>query len=103
MSRYQREAKVPKVGHPIDLPESMLDDLSRVFLRESEALEREATRHYIRGDWTAGASAELAAQGLDFDSREIAELSFVKFHFRHAHEVRNLAPWERKEKPPSPF
>lgn len=113
MSRYQRPGKArrdtyrpdeePRIGHPIDLDERMLDDLSRLFFVESEALQREACRHYTRGDWTAGARAELAAQGLEFDSREIADLAFTKFRFRHGHEHRNLAPWERKELPPDPF
>ena len=103
MSRYQRPAKVPKVGAPIDLDERMLDDLSRLFFVESQALDREASRHYTRGNWREGARAELAAQGLEFDSREIAHLAWLKFNFRNAHEVRNLAPWERKDKPPEPF
>lgn len=103
MSRYQRAAKVPPVGHPIDLDERLLDELSRLFFVESQALEKEADRHYTRGDYATGARAELAAQGLEFDSRELADLAFTKFRFRHAHEHRNLAPWERKEKPPEPF
>jgi hypothetical protein len=111
MSRYQPPAKELPPGHinrnwpahPIDLSERLLDDLSRLFFVESQALEREAMRHYTNGQWSRGARAELAAQGLEFDSREIAGVAFTKFRFRHAHEHRNLAPWERKEKPPEPF
>lgn len=103
MSRYQPQPKIPKIGHPIDLTERMLDDLSRLFFLESQALDREACRAYVRGDWSHGARAELAAQGLEFDSREIAEHAFVRFRHRVAHELRNLAPWERKDLPPDPF
>lgn len=95
---------MPKIGHPIDLDERMLDDLSRLFYRESQALDREASRAYTRGDWAHGARAELASQGLEFDSREIAELAFVRFRHRVAHEERNLAPWERRRSLlPEPF
>ena len=100
---FQREAKVPPVGHPIDLDERLLDDLSRLFYRESQALEREANRHYERGDWPRGARAEISAQGLEFDSREIAQVAFTRFRFRNGHEDLNLAPWERKDLPPDPF
>jgi len=92
---FQGAAKVPPVGHPIDLDERLLDDLSRLFYREADAVAREAERHYVRGNYAAGAVAELASEGLDFDSRELARLAFVKFRFRHGHEERNLLPWER--------
>jgi hypothetical protein len=101
---FQRPAKVPPIGHPIDLDERMLDDLSRLFYKESDEKAREAERLYRDGNYTAGALAELASDGLDRDSREIARLAFVKFRFRHGHDERNLLPWQRgRPRPPSPF
>lgn len=95
--RYQQSLKRPRVGHPIDLPERMLDELSRLFFAEAAQLEKDALVAYLRGNWARGARLELAIDGLRFDSKEIADLAFVKFRDRVAHEERNLAPWERRE------
>ena len=104
MRRYQRQpTRIATDPHPLNLPERMLDELSRLFLAESLEAEHEANRLYLRGDYERGAAAELRAQGLEFDSRELADLAFVRFRFRRAHELRNLAPWEREDPPDDPF
>ena len=102
---FQRQPRrIVAEAHPLDLSERMLDDLSRLFFLESQAKDREACRAYTRGDYAAGVRAELASQGLEFDSREIAGLAFVRFRHRVAHEERNLAPWERRRALlPDPF
>lgn len=87
--------KHPRVKHPIDLPEPLLAELSRLFLAESRAVERDAMTAYTRSSWEEGARLELASDGLRFDSHEIAELAMVKRRLRLNDRERNLLPWER--------
>lgn len=95
---HQKPLVRPRVGDPIDLPEAMLDDLARLFLIESIAVEGEAVEAYMRGQWHRGAQLELQSQGLEADSKEIAHHAFLRFRDRVHHEERNLTPWERRRR-----
>ena len=99
----ERDARADGRGHPIDLPERMLDELQRLFLREADLVFEDAVKAYMAGRWGAGAELEQRAEGLIFDSKEIARLAYLKHRDRVGHEERNLLPWERVRRRIKPY
>lgn len=92
---YVSGLRYPRQGSPVDLGERLLAELSRLFVLESDEKEREAISEYMAGRWAAGARAELDAEGLRFDSKEIAYFGCLVQRRRLADRERNLMPWER--------